>query len=160
MILILKKLSKEFKDDLQLELVKQKGVYPYEYMDSFDKFNKCRLPARKRSYSTLKGAGINNEDYERAKKVWNDFDMKNMGDYHDLYLKTDVLLLCDVFETFVDMCMRYYGLDPCHYFSAPGLSWDAMLKMTGVVFEHISNIDMYLFIERGMIGGISYIDKR
>ena len=135
-----KELSKEFKDDLQLELVKQKGVYPYEYMDSFDKFNKCRLPAKKRFCSTLKGAGINNEDYERAKKVWNAFDMKNMGDYHDLYLKTDVLLLCDVF---IDICMRYYGLDRYHYFNASGLSWDAMLKMTGVVLEHISDIDMH-----------------
>ena len=83
-----------------------------------------------------------------------------MGDYHDLYLKTDVLLLRDVFEAFIDMCMRYYGLDPCHYFSGLGLSWDAMLKMTGVVLEHISDIDMYLFIEKGMIGGISYIGKR
>ena len=155
-----KELFKEFKDDLQLELVKQKGVYPYEYIDNFDKFNNCRLPAKKRFYSTLKGAGINNEDYERAKNVQNAFDMKNMGDYHDVYLKTDVLLLCDVFETFIDMCMGYYGLDPCHYFSAPGLSWDAMLKMTGVVHEHISDIDMYLFVEKGMIGGISYIGKR
>ena len=155
-----KELSKEFKDDLQLELVKQKGVYPYEYMDSFDKFNDCQLPIKKRFYSTLKGAGINDEDYERAKKVWNAFDMKNMVNYHDLYLKTDVLLLCDVFETFIDMCMHYYGLDPCHYFSALGLSWDEMLKMTGVVLEHISDIDMNLFIEKGMIGGVSYIGKR
>ena len=83
-----------------------------------------------------------------------------MGDYHDLYLKTDVLLLADVFEKFINICWEYYGLDPCLYFSSPGLSWDAMLKMTGMELELISDIDMDLFIEKGMKGGISYIPKR
>ena len=86
--------------------------------------------------------------------------MKNMGDYHNHYLKKDVLLLVDVFEKFIDTCLKYYGLDPCHYFSSPGLSWDAMLKMTGVKLEKISDIDKYLFIEKGLGGGISYIAKR
>ena len=83
-----------------------------------------------------------------------------MGDYQDHYLKKDVLLLADVFEKFIDTCMKFYGLDPCHYFSSPGLSWDAMLKMTGVKLEKISDIDKYLFIEKGLRGGISYIAKR
>ena len=83
-----------------------------------------------------------------------------MGDYHNHYLKKDVLLLADVFEKFIDTCLKYYGLDPCHYFSSPGLSWDAMLKMTGVKLEKISDIDKYLFIEKGSRGGISYIAKR
>ena len=83
-----------------------------------------------------------------------------MGDYHDHYLKKDVLLLADVFEKFIGTCLKYYGLDPCHYFSSPGLSWDAMLKMTGVKLEKISDIDKYLFIEKGLRGGISYIAKR
>ena len=83
-----------------------------------------------------------------------------MGDYHDHYLKKDVLLLADVFEKFIDTCLKYYGLDPCYYFSAPGLSWDAMLKMTGIEFEKISDIDKYLFIEKGLRGGNSYIGKR
>ena len=82
-----------------------------------------------------------------------------MGDYHDHYLKKDVLLLADVFEKFIDTCLKFYGLDPCHYFSSPGLSWDAMLKITGVKLEKIFNIDMYLFIEKGLRGGISYIAK-
>ena len=86
--------------------------------------------------------------------------MKNMGDYHDHYLKKDVLLLADVFEKFIGTCLKYYGLDPCHYFSSPGLSWDAMLKMTDVKLEKISDIDKYLFIEKGLRGGISYIAKR
>ena len=86
--------------------------------------------------------------------------MKNIGDYHDHYLKKDVLLLADVFEKFIDTCLKYYKLDPCHYFSAPGLSWDAMLKMTGIKLEKISYIDQYLFIEKGLRGGVSYIAKR
>ena len=85
--------------------------------------------------------------------------MKNMVGYHDHYLKKDVLLLADVFEKFIDTCVKYYELDPCHYCSAPGLSWDAMLKMTGVKLEKISDIDMYLFIEKGTRGGVSYITK-
>ena len=95
-----------------------------------------------------------------CEKIWNKFEMKNMGDYHNHYLKKDALLLADVFEKFIDTCLKYYGLDPCHYFSSPGLSWDAMLKMTGVKLEKISDIDKYLFIEKGLRGGISYIAKR
>ena len=83
-----------------------------------------------------------------------------MGDYQDHYLKKDVLLLADVFEKFIGTCLKYYGLDPCQYFSAPGLSWDAMLKMTGIELEKISDIERYLFIEKGLRGGISYIAKR
>ena len=86
--------------------------------------------------------------------------MKTIGDYHDLYLKTDVLLLANVFEKFIKTYLDYYGLDQCHYFSSPGLSWDAMLNMTGVQLELISDIDMHLFIEKGMRGRISYIAKR
>ena len=86
--------------------------------------------------------------------------MKNMGDYQDHYLKKDVLFLADFFEKFISTCLKYYELDPCHYFSAPGLSWDAMLKMTGVKLEKVSDIDQYLFIEKGTRGGVSYIAKK
>ena len=86
--------------------------------------------------------------------------MKNMVDYHHHYLKTDALLLADVFEKFIGTCLRFYGLDPCHYFSSPLLSWGTMLKMTGVKLEKISDIDKYLFIEKGSNVGISYIAKR
>ena len=86
--------------------------------------------------------------------------MKNIGDYHDHYLKKDVLLFADVFEKFIDTCLKFYGLDPRHYFSSPGLRRDAMLKITGVRLEKIVGIDMYLFTEKGLRGGISYIAKR
>ena len=86
--------------------------------------------------------------------------MKNMGDYHNHYLKKDVLLLADVFEKFIDTCLKFYKLDPCHYFSSPGLSWDTMLKIIGVKLGKTSVTEMYLFIEKGLRGGISYIAKR
>ena len=86
--------------------------------------------------------------------------MNTIGDYHDLYLKTDILLLADVFEKFINTCLEYYKLDPCHYFSNPGLSWDAMLKMTEIELKLISDIEIYLFIEKGMRRGISHIGKR
>ena len=138
-------------------------------MNSFERFNEEKLPAKKYFYSSIKDEKIGDDgkisdgyinvnDYLICKKTWDKFKMKSMGDYHDL--EKDVLLLADVFEKFIDTCLKYYGLDPCHYFSSPGLSWDAMLKMTGIELEKISDIDKYLFIEKGLRGGISYIAKR
>ena len=86
--------------------------------------------------------------------------IKTMGEYHDLYLVSNVLLLTDVFENFRKTCMQYYKLDPCHYFTSPGLSWDAMLKMTNIKLELMTDIDMLQFIEKGMCGGVSYIANR
>ena len=95
-----------------------------------------------------------------CEKIWIMFNNRNMDDYHDHYLKKDVLLLADVFERFISTCLKYYELDPCHYFSSPGLRWDAMLKMTGIELEKISDIGKHLFIEKGTRGGVSYIAKR
>ena len=111
-------------------------------------------------YGEKLGAHICDEDYLMCNKIWNEFKMKNMGDYHDDYLKKDVLVLADVFEKFVDTCLKFYRLDTCHYFSSSGLSWDAILKLTGVKLEKVSDIDMYLFIEKGLRGGIFYITER
>ena len=153
-----------------LKILKEKGAYPYEYMNSFKRFNEDKLCARKYFYSSTKDKKINEDgkisdghvsiEYCMVcEKIWDKFEMKNMGDYHDHYLKKDVLLLADVFEKFIDTCLKYYELGLYHYFSAPGLSWDAMLKMTGVKIE-INDIDQYLFIEKGSRGGVSYIAKR
>ena len=152
-------LSEEFSRNF-LELVKQKGVFPYEHMDSFKKFFEDKLPDRCEFFNSLKDECFSEKDYSHAINVWNTFKINAMDDYHDLYLKTDVLLLADVFEKFIDTCLEYYGLDPCHYFSTPGLSWDSMLKMTRIELELISDIEMYLFIEERMRRGISYIAKR
>ena len=150
-----KYLSEEFSGYL-LELVKQKRVYPYEHMDSFKNFSEDKLPDRCEFYSSLKDECISQKDYSNAINIWKTFKMNTMGDHHDLYLKTDVLLLT---ETFFDMCLEYYGLDPCYYFSSPRLSLGAMLKMTEKDLEVISDIDRYLFIEKGMSECISYIAK-
>ena len=96
----------------------------------------------------------------KADNTWNVFKMNTMDDYHDLYIKTETLLLADVFEKFIKHCFDYYGLDRCHYFSSPGLSWDAMIKMTKIILDLNSRIEMHLFIEKGMRGCISYIAKR
>ena len=114
-------LPEKFNGEL-LKLVKEIGVYPYEYMKSFQKFSEDKLPDKCEFFNSLKDKCISEKDYERANNVWNAFKMKTMGDYRDLYLKTDVLLLADVFEKFIKMCLNCCGLDPCHYFSSPGLS--------------------------------------
>ena len=129
-------------------------------MDSFKRFNEHKLPDKCEFFSSLKDKCISEEEYDRANSDWNTFKMNTLGDYHDLYLKTDVLLLADVFEKFIKACLNYYGLDPYHYFSVPGLSWDAMLKTTKIKLEAISDINVHLFIEKCMRGGISYIAKR
>ena len=129
-------------------------------MNSFKRFKEDSLPDIDCFFNSLKHRNITNEEYQRAINVWKIFDIQNLGGYHDLYLKTDVLLLCDVFEKFTDVCMKDYGLDPYHYFSICGLSWDSMLKFTGIKLEKINNIDIHLFIEKGMRGGISYNSKR
>ena len=155
----LKYTAQEF-NGKQFDLVSRKGVYPYDYMDSFKKFQDKQLPAKESFYSTLIDQNITDEDYEHAQTVWKTFKLKNMGKYHDLYLKSDVLLLADVFENFRKTCLQYYKLDPCWYFTSPGLSWDAMLKMTDIKLELVTDIDMFQFIEKCMRGGISYIANR
>ena len=155
----LKYTSERFKKE-KLSLMTRKGVYPYDYMDSFDKFNKTELPTKEEFYSILNDEHISDEDYCHAENVWNTFKLQTMGEYHDLYLKSDILLLADVFENFRKTCLQYYKLDPCHYFTSPGLSWDAMLKMTNIQLELMTDIDMFQLIEKGLRGGISYIANR
>ena len=148
--------SKAFKGR-KLDLLSQKGVYPYDFMDSFEKFNQKELPTKDQFYSILNDQHITGDEYDHANKVLNTFMIKTMGEYHDLYLVSDVLLLTNVFENFRKTCMQYYKLDPCHYFTSLGLSWDAMLKMTNIKLELMTDIDMFQFIEKGMPGGVSYI---
>ena len=144
----------------QAELIKQKGFYPYEYMDSIEKFNDTKPPPREAFYSKLSGRGISEKNYKHVWNVWNTFKMKTFKDYHELYNETDVLLLADVFENFRDLCLKIYGLDPVYYFTAPGLAWDACLKMTDIDLELLSDPDMLLMFEKGIRGGISTISNR
>ena len=153
-----KYLSQEF-DNNVLNLVKQKGFYPYGYMRDFEKF-KEELPSKEKFYSSLTDRKISGKEYENVLNVWNKFEMKKMKDYDDLYLKCYVLILPDVFEKFRNNSLKNYGLCLSHYLSAPGLSWDAMLKMTKIELELIPDPDMYIFFWKGTRGGISYISDR
>ena len=144
----------------QLELVKRKGVYPYDYVSSFEKLSETCLPPIECFYSRLNDSNISQEDYTHAQLVWDTFGMKTMRDYHDLYQKTDVLLLTDVFEQFRDICLYNYKLDPAWYYTAPGLAWDACLKMTQVKLELLHDQDMLLMVEKGIRGGVSMISTR
>jgi hypothetical protein len=133
-------------------LLTRKGVYPYDYMSSWDKFEEPSLPTRKKFYNSLKKRHISRADYKYAQLVFKEFGLTSLGEYHDLYLLTDTLLLACVFEEFRDMAMNNFKLDPAHYFSLPGLAWDAALKMSKVKLELITDINKYIFLELGMRG--------
>ena len=143
------------------DIMTRKGVYPYNFMDSWVKFDINPIELTKENFTDdLTGDEINEHDFDFYRLVCDKFNITNLGEYHDLYLKTDVLLLADVFENFRKMCLKYYGLDPCHYITSPGLAWDACLKMTEIKLELISDIDQYLFVEKGLRGGLSVITHR
>ena len=129
-------------------------------MDSLEKLKETALPPKEAFYSRLNDGGISDEDYTHAQNVWKTFKMKYFKDYHELYNKVDVLLLADVFENFRNICLTNYELDPAHYYTAPGLAWDAALKVTGVSLELLSDNDMLLMVEEGIRGGVSMISNR
>ena len=138
----------------QLSLLMRKGVYPYDYVDCLKKLDETSLPSKEAFYSNLTGECITDEDYQHAHIVWKEFYIESMKDYHKLYILSDVLLLADIFENFRSICMNHYGLDRAWYFSAPGLAWDATLKIIKVELELLSDPDMLLMIESGIRGGI------
>ncbi|KAK3745699.1 hypothetical protein QZH41_007910 [Actinostola sp. cb2023] len=144
----------------KLDLLLRKGVYPYDYVNSLLKLDETALPSKEEFFSKLNNADISDADYLHAQKVWRVFKMNTMRDYHNLYLLSDVILLMDTFEAIRDVCMENYKLDPCWYNTAPGLSWDAMLKMTEIKLELLNDVDMLLMVEKGIRGGVSMITKR
>ena len=144
----------------KISLLLQKGVYPYEYMDNWNRFLECSLPPPEAFKNSLKNCSITAEDYAHAQNVWNEFDCKTLQNYHDIYLKTDVLLLTDVFETFRKFSLQNYRLDPAHYVSSPQLSWDSMLLFTDAEIELIADPQMFQMIDNGIRGGVAMIVKR
>ena len=119
----------------EYNLLTRKGVYPYEYMSSWDGFEKTSLSPIDRFYSKLNGSGISKDDYEHANRIWEKFNIQNLGQYHDLYLRMDVILLANVFEEFRNTCINHYELDPANFYTSPGLAWKACLKKTGIKLQ-------------------------
>lgn len=144
----------------QLEMLVRKGVYPYEYMNSLSRFEETSLPPIESFYSKLSQSNISQTEYDYAQLVWSTFKIKNMGEYHDLYLMLDVLLLADVFQRFRKLCLLNNKLDPCWYISLPSFSWDCALKVMAQPLELITEHDMYFFVEDAIRGGVSMITKR
>ena len=137
-------------------LLLRKGVYPYEYMDSWKTFNETSLPSKEDFYSNLNMENIDDIDYRHGNDVFKRFELENFGDYHDLYVQSDTLLLADVFENFRDMCIKEHELDAAHFLSLPGLAWQARLKKTNIELELLTNYDMLLMVEEGVRGGICH----
>ena len=152
--------SSEFEDKIIATLLLRKNVFPYDYMNDESKFLETSLPPKEVFYSNVKKAHISDEDYMHACNVFSTLGLAELGDYNDVYLKTDVLLLCDIFENFRNVSQRDYNLDPCHFYSAPGLSWASMLRMTKVNLQLITEIDDLILWERAVRGGVSQIADR
>ena len=138
----------------------RKDDYLYENTDNWGKFGETTLPPKEAFYSYLNLENISDEDYAHAQKVWKVFEIKHLGEYHNLYAQTDTLLLADVFENFRNKCIEIYGLDPVYFVSPPGLAWQACLKKTEVKLELLTDYDMILMIEKGIRGGICQATHR
>ena len=143
----------------KLILLLGKGVYPYEYMVSWERFDKTSLPDKEDFYSNLNVKDITDVDYRHATRVFKEFKMNNLGDYHDLYVQSNTHI-GDVFENFRNMCIEIYELDHAHFLSAPGLAWQACLKITEVELELLTNFDVLLMVEKGIRGGICHAIHR
>ena len=141
-------------------LLLRKGVYPYKYMDSWGRFNETSFPNKEAFDSNLNMEDITDVDHRHAKKVFKNLSNKNLGDYHNLNVQSDIFLLADVFENFRNMCIKVYKLDPAHFLSAPGLAWQACLKKTEVQLELLTDVDMLLMVEKGIRGGICHAIHR
>jgi hypothetical protein len=153
-----------FKDctEEQKKLLFAKGIFPYDWFNDESKFNVTVLPDKEDFYSQLSGRHISDEEYDTACTVWNTFNMRRFEEYHDFYLKLDVLLLADVFENFRITSMKYYKLDPLYYLTAPGMAWDALLRKSGVRIELFNEdqYDMLLQTEQNIRGGISTMSTK
>lgn len=154
-----RELSKFFPNHL-LDLVTKKLAYPYEYMDSEEKYLETELPPIEKFYSTLNKEGVDEKEYQNAKDIWEKFKVKNLQEFTELYNKVDVLLLADIMENFRDISLKTYKLDPAWYFTTPGFAWDAMLKLTKVELELLTDIKKFLMVEQGIRGGITQCSNR
>ena len=141
-------------------LLIKKGFHPYEYMDSWERFDETSLPDKKSFYSELYPEDITDKDYTHDQKVFVEFELKDLREYHDLYVESDLLLLPDVFENFRNKCIEIYNFDLAHFLSAPGLAWRACWKKNGVKLELLTDIYMLLMVKKEVRGGICHAIQR
>lgn len=153
-------LRSHFSNDSQFHLLTRKGVYPYDYMNNWSCYSENALPPKSSFFNSLINEHISESDYKHAQAVWSNFKLKDLGEYTDLYLKTDVLLLTDIFEKFRKTCKRHYQLDPAFYVTAPSLSFDAMLLKTGIQLELLDDLSMIRMIQKGIRGGVCMCSHR
>ena len=144
-------------DNEKFILLLRKGIYPYKYIDNWNKFDETLLPSKEEFYSDLNMSNISDKEYDHANKVWNTFNIKKLVEYHNIYVQSDTALLSDVFENFRNRSLEEYELEPCYFVSAPGLAWDRILKITNVKLELLTDVHMLLSIEEGTRGGISQV---
>ena len=137
-----------------------RSCYPYDYIDEWEKFNETSLLEKEEFYSKPNLQHITDSDYMHAERVWKKFEIKNLSEYHDLYIESDTLLLADVFENWRKICLEIHQLDPAKFFSAPGLAWQAVLKKAKVKLELLTDTDMQLMSEKGVRGGICHSFNR
>ena len=142
-------------NESQYKLLIRKGIYPYEYMEDWNRFKETALPPKEAFYSKLNMSGVSKQDYKHARRVCREFVLKDLGKYYDLYLKTDVIPLANVFKAFKKVCLDNYGLDPAHFYMAPRSAWKAYLKKTKIRLELLLDPDMLLMFKRGIRGGIT-----
>lgn len=147
-------------NDNQFNLLTKKGVFPYDFMESFNKFNLESLSEKQNFYNRLEGNNISDKQYAHVQRIWNTFNIKSLGEYTDLRIRTDILLLADVFQQFRRSSHKTHSLDPVHYYTLPDYTWDCMLFKTRQTLELLTDIDMLMFVERGIRGGLSQCTKR
>ena len=152
-------LKQEFGEE-NYQLLTKKGIYPYDYFDNTKKYNEQKLPNKEEFFNKISNKNILDENYEHAKNVFKKFNCNNLLDYSILYLKTDICHLSDVFQKFSKFAYETYELDPRHSYTLPGFSWQAMLKMTKIELELVSDPDMYLYLMDTIRGGISVCNKK
>lgn len=138
----------------------RKGVFCYDYIDEFSKFNDSNLPSKKYFYNNLTEEHISDSDYSYAKQIFKLFNLKSLGQYCEIYVESDCCLLACIFEAFRNTSLNYYELDPVYYFSLPGLAWDSVLRYSKVKLSLLTDLDEYMFFERAIRGGQSIIMKR
>lgn len=145
----------------ELELLMKKGVYPYEYMDSWSRLNETSLPPKEKFFSSLNDSAISDSNYSYAQDVWDTFRVRDLRSYMELYLETDTHLLAEVFEKFRrEFLSSEYAIDPVYYYTIPGLAFDGMLKITDIKLELLTDFDMLLMFERGIRGGLTQVSER